>query len=444
MSDSAGYGFYYAVSHVDGARARGRTVISRGQNLHAAEARLRTLTSPAAPPDGWAQDLWDAVFGAYVADRLARRHPASDHWTRHIELDLPVSDTDRWNGQPAAVLTNLLEVSTGDKWHLTFRRALRPTPTAAVEFDRDPDDAFAQQVALYSGGLDSTAYAAQAARSGPETVFVTFSTPRLAAIQDRVFDDIRRLDDAQRLRRIEPIPLNPRPSRGTGRHRLEPSSRSRGLLFITTAVYIAAAYHATEVVVPENGQLAVNPPLSPARLASSSSRSAHPWVLHQMNALVRLLGGGMKLHNPFLELTKGQVCDAGLNRGLTADTLFKTISCGKPPFLHDARRPQHCGLCVACLLRRSGLHAALGYDHTVYEAPHPSAASHQRQMDTAALERWIRSPYRLTDLIADQPIPPQTDLRLLFDVIIRGRVEIDRWLRSLDRDSQLRVAQAAA
>src|SRR5690606_2923543 len=80
--------------------------------------------------------------------------------------------------------------------------------------------------------------------------------------------------------------------------KLERSSRSRGLLYLAAAVHAAAAHGVRRVDVPENGQLAVNPPLTPSRLGALSTRSVHPWTLHQLNELIDAVGGDVVVYNP--------------------------------------------------------------------------------------------------------------------------------------------------
>jgi 7-cyano-7-deazaguanine synthase in queuosine biosynthesis len=438
---AAMYDFYYATSEMDAARAGGRTAISREANLRMSEQRMRTLTHPAPAPPEWAQDLWDVVIGAYLSDRLAPRKKADDRWTRHISLALPVTDVSRWTDECQTLLADLLQTATGDRWHLEFRQWRRTRTIDDTDLYRDDATTHADQVALFSGGLDSTAYAATAAREGVNAILVSFSLQKLAAFQNEIYSDIARLGSGPRLRTVDKLPMEVNPLKGRKRRSLEPSSRSRGLLFIATAVYLAAAYRAPRAVVPENGQLAINPPLSPARMASCSTRSVHPWVLEQINRLIRLLGGSVEVVNPLLSLTKGDVCGLAQEAGLSAKALFDTISCGHPPFLYDDPLPLHCGLCVACLLRRSGLHTALGYDNTRYEFADLRSAPTKRLLNVAALARWSTTPYGMRDLLGDQPLPPDSDFIPLLEVLERGRSEISLWLASLVGD---RIAGATA
>ncbi len=135
--------------------------------------------------------------------------------------------------------------------------------------------------------------------------------------------------------------------------------------------------------------------------------------------------------NPWALRTKGEVCAAGLTAGLDPSQLEHTLSCGKPPARRKGgRRLANCGLCFPCLVRRSGLLHANGADGTPYEAtPWTDVLPFDRLIDWRALERWLRTPYTRTDLLTDTPLPPDADRAAAFDVIMRGREELERLLR---------------
>jgi hypothetical protein len=93
----------------------------------------------------------------------------------------------------------------------------------------------------------------------------------------------------------------------------------------------------------------------------------HPCAIDLLNRLVTRLGSTVTVVNSLLYLTKGDVCRVALGAGLHPDALYWTVSCGRSPMYRSSSALAHCGLCVACLFRRSGLLAALGSDHTPYE-----------------------------------------------------------------------------
>nr|WP_240982352.1 7-cyano-7-deazaguanine synthase [Streptomyces sp. S3(2020)] len=216
--------------------------------------------------------------------------------------------------------------------------------------------------------------------------------------------------------------------------RLETSSRTRGLLYAAGAIRAATAHGVDTVHIPENGQLALNPPLTPARSAACSTRSVHPRTLGSLNALVTAVSdteSTVQVVNPLAQLTKGEVCKAGRTAGLTPSDLESTLSCGKPPTRRSGGPPiANCGVCFPCLVRRSGLLHANGTDGTRYEAlPWADGLPLDRGADWRALQRWLLGQYTLTDVLTDTPLPRDMDPAVAFDLIRRGREELERLLR---------------
>ncbi|MCX5428415.1 hypothetical protein OHU11_12075 [Streptomyces sp. NBC_00257] len=214
----------------------------------------------------------------------------------------------------------------------------------------------------------------------------------------------------------------------------ERSSRPRGLLYAATAIRAAAANHADSVQVPENGQLALNPPLSAARSASLSTRSVHPRTLYLLNTVIRTVGGSVTVENPLAHLTKGEVCRAAVRAGLPLAVLAQGMCCGAPPRQRRGLPYDNCGVCFPCLVRRSGLLARTGIDPTPYETTprHPSLST-ERAEHWRTLRIWLGRPYTMFDLIGDVPLPPGTSAANWLQVIESGRAELRamvRWAES--------------
>ncbi|MFC9064627.1 MULTISPECIES: hypothetical protein [Streptomyces] len=387
---------------------------------------------PGPVPD-WAEDLFRVARAIFIADKYARRHRVQDRWTRRITLSVPVTEHDRWQRPDARThLATLLQSLTGDLWDLDLRplkgRHIQPAMT-------DPGEQRASEVALFSGGLDSLTWAAtRAVADDPRPLLlVMFREIGLKSLQDQVYQAV-----AQRGRPVILLRMDQTPKGDGTRQRLEPSSRTRGLLYAAGAIRAATAHGVATVHIPENGQVALNPPLTAARSAALSTRSVHPGTLHSLNALLTAVGDhdtGVQVVNPWALRTKGEVCAAGLTAGLTSSQLERTLSCGKPPARRKGgRRLANCGLCFPCLVRRSGLLHANGADGTPYEAtPWTDVLPFDRLIDWRALERWLRTPYTRTDLLTDTPLPPDADRAAAFDVIMRGREELARLLALISR-----------
>ncbi|MFB4193924.1 hypothetical protein [Streptomyces carpaticus] len=379
---------------------------------------------PGRVPD-WAEDLFRVARATFIADKYARRHHTPDRWTRRITLSVPMTEHGRWQ-RPDVLdhLATLLQTLTGDFWTLD----LRPLKGGhAQEAMIAPDEKRASEVALFSGGLDSLSWAATRARADDSRplLLVMFHEINLKSLQRGVYA-------AATHRSTRPVSLlwmDQRPNGdGTGQ-RLEPSSRTRGLLYAAGAVRAATAHGVRTVHIPENGQVALNPPLTAARSAALSTRSVHPATLHRLNAVLDAVsdpGTGIRVVNPWALRTKGEVCRQALDAGLHPCHLEATLSCGRPPTRRKGRPPlANCGLCFPCLVRRSGLLHASGTDGTPYErSPWSDSLSPDRLTDWRALEHWLRTSYTPADLLTDTPLPPGTDREQAFDVITRGREEL--------------------
>ena len=88
--------------------------------------------------------------------------------------------------------------------------------------------------------------------------------------------------------------------------------RSRSLLYLALGLAAAAGFGAaTPLIIPENGWISLNPPLTANRLGSCSTRTTHPYFLEQLTGLWRAAGLANPLVNPYQGLTKGEI-GAGL------------------------------------------------------------------------------------------------------------------------------------
>jgi len=111
----------------------------------------------------------------------------------------------------------------------------------------------------------------------------------------------------------------------------------------------------------ENGVLAINIPLTQSRVYSNT-RTAHPHFLGMYQQLLDLLFGRcVKIENPFLAKTKGEVVKL-LDANGFRDLVKTTISC---PNITPLRwkgvkigKKRHCGICFPCVVRRLSIHYA--------------------------------------------------------------------------------------
>ncbi|MBF4436709.1 hypothetical protein ERJ77_19865, partial [Vibrio anguillarum] len=96
--------------------------------------------------------------------------------------------------------------------------------------------------------------------------------------------------------------------------RTDISMRGRSFNFLAMAVLgISALRSANDntsiktIIVPENGYISINPPLTRRRIGSHSTRTTHPNFLQRLEELLRRTGFDVKFVNPYQFKTKGEM-----------------------------------------------------------------------------------------------------------------------------------------
>ena len=85
--------------------------------------------------------------------------------------------------------------------------------------------------------------------------------------------------------------------------------RSRSLLYLALGLAAAAGFGAaTPLIIPENGWISLNPPLTANRLGSCSTRTTHPYFLEQLTGLWREAGLANPLVNPYTTSPRARWC----------------------------------------------------------------------------------------------------------------------------------------
>ena len=62
-----------------------------------------------------------------------------------------------------------------------------------------------------------------------------------------------------------------------------------------------------ELLIPENGFISLNIPLTPLRVGTFSTRTTHPLFISQMQDILDALGINVRLSNPYQFKTKGEM-----------------------------------------------------------------------------------------------------------------------------------------
>jgi len=320
--------------------------------------------------EGLLEDFLLVAGSCYVIDQLVPRASFPDNWTRELEVTLPVSDPSIWSGLSLR-LSQALTFLTGDRWTMVFTEGHLPAHSSLALCRLPVETHLVPAVSLFSGGLDSlVGVVDELCESGEPLALVGHydvgSVARMA--QRKLYGQlVQRFGGDQvhlfqgRIGRADPLDVTGDGSALPGAYGLETTYRSRSLVFIALGLFVARKWGRNDSVpllVPENGLIALNPPLTPSRLGSCSTRTAHPFFLARLEALIRGLGMENSITNPFAGKTKGQLVAASRDLPLVTQLAADTISCAHPTRRMGwiRRDATHCGYCIPCIFRRAALH----------------------------------------------------------------------------------------
>lgn len=365
------------------------------------------------PPSVRAWDFLSIALAVHAADRFVIRREAADSWTRMIVLEIELVEPDPWMAQ-AQALADALRFLSSDIWYLRFREggALPPAFQGRLS-DRDC-------ACLFSGGLDSLIGAVDLRAQGRRPLLVSQASPKEGPVQAYLAGEIGMADHRFEGRASE-----------RWRQPYEPSSRARSVLFIgygaVAASAIGPADGPTDLIVPENGLISVNAPLTRRHIGSLSTRTTHPHFISSLQAVLDAVGLGVRLLNPYGFKTKGEMLAECQDR--IVERLAKaSYSCGK-----GKRLNQHCGRCVPCLIRRASFHAAGIIDQTGYWAE--DLTQHTANEDVASA-RFAAEALAQRDVArwASEagPLPREPVLRASYvDVVRRGTEEMSTFFDTI-------------
>lgn len=387
----------------------------------------------------------------YNIDKLIPRKKLSiDGWTREIDFQFPVGDKSKWNSERERI-SRLLSFLTGDEWRIRFHE--KQISYYQPKFKTERNTFSPEKISLFSGGLDSLIGAYQLLSSGKKTLLVSHYDGMLhgpwndqKSIKERLSNKFtEKVDFDYVFNRIGA-------KSGSNQSRLETTFRSRSILFLGMASYLAHNLTPGESFhIPENGTISLNIPLSPSRRSSCSTKTTHPYVLNLLNEIFSGLGINTLVKNPFELKTKGEMLNL-----FGDDNFFKSLvklsnSCGKPghkrwwrliernKLLQENNSPKHCGKCMPCLYRRAALHK-VGLDDESDFGDNIFETDHWRWLNTNRNKRF-RDVKTFLQFLASKKSKEEIKKELLIngslpldqidqysDVVIRTIEQIEQWI----------------
>lgn len=400
---------------------------SRDISIHAFLTALKKLR---LEPTERMMDLLVIAASLYSADtRINRIQFAEDSWTRMIDLYIPVSDYDFWNSQ-TALLQKIFKFLTGDIWSVTFRNRsdsnFTLSPKGKLKKYGMPYES--DTVCLFSGGMDSFIGAVDLLENSIRPLLVGHAkSTDVSSYQKNCGNALDSHFGDQKPERIYAFVRTPKKDLFG---ETENTERGRSFLFLSLGAICASSLStSSKLVVPENGMISLNIPLTPLRAGSHSTRTTHPHYFAMMQTLFTSMGSGVTIVNPYQFKTKGEMLKECKNQDLIIKT--ETMSCSHP-FLWKSKKPAHCGYCVPCIIRQAafkaaGLNDKFDYTQDIFESTGLDI-TRTKGADVMAfkymIEKVSKKPDYLYALIRNTG-PLGADVESYVDVYRRSLTEVD-------------------
>ena len=395
-----------------------------------------------APLEPIMADLLDIVCAVFAADGQVKRGGPTrpnmgEDWRRTFDFDIPVRCVDIWS-RPNVVeaLTETATFLTDDNYSFKFRRSDSLSEGQGfLDFDPEGSAFKADEVIMFSGGLDSFAGALEALETRNNRVVLVTHRSAQKAIPRQV--RLGRYLANRFPGRVLHIQIR---ATRSGSASSETTQRSRSFLFAALGQVIARMAGAQIVSFYENGVVSQNLPISPQVIGTMATRTTHPLGLRLFNELMAQIGpGAVAIHNPFVWLTKTEVVKRIADHG-GQDNIKDSVSCTSirdQDTLHT-----HCGACSQCFDRRFAILANGLADYDPEDMYHTEILTGPRETGrsrTMAVD-WTRHALSLCDITARSYLS-QFGQELLR--VIRGHPDMPQ-SDALERSLALHHRHAAA
>ncbi len=299
-------------------------------------------------------DMLEIGSYIYSADQAISRggdrwRGNGQYWNRHFVFRIPVREAKIWN-KPEILneLSRTLGFLSDDIYEFQFDDLQRDIPQDQYfDFHEDTPWFDAQEVLLFSGGLDSLAGAIDEIFNNNKNVILVTHSPvgRISKRTRELVEGIRKIMPEGK--KILHIPVWVNKDKGLAK---DNDQRSRSFLYTMLGAAIAKMQGLKRIRFYENGIVSSNLPISEQLVGARASRSTHPIALI---GFAKILGVAFndkfEVDNPFFWKTKSDVVSLIKESGMT-DLIGLTCSCS-----HTRKTTKvmpHCGVCSQCIERR--------------------------------------------------------------------------------------------
>lgn len=310
------------------------------------------------------RDLIRIASYVLAADSAVERGDRNDadlnaKWYRRFRFVVGVECPELWS---APEMRELLERTIGfltDDASYTFE--FQPATSSAPEqlsfstHDGGPMLSWdhVDEIALFSGGLDSLAGAVEQVLDAKKNVILVShrSATKIWKVQRELVADLRGLS---KVWGPEHVAIE------VVKHekwlRVERTQRSRSFLYAAIAGAVAHLVGRERILLYENGIIGVNLPISRQVVGATATRTAHPRVLRGFSRILQAVAGRkLVVENPYVLKTRAEVLERLAACG-GAELIRHSVSCAH---VHaSSTMHPHCGVCSQCVDRRFGVLAA--------------------------------------------------------------------------------------
>lgn len=376
------------------------------------------------------KDFFFITCSVYGIDRFVNRKQNSvDGWSRELNISFPVSEIKVWNNVKND-LEELFSFLTGDYWSINFYKSDFKNPELDLPIDFKETY---KQLNLFSGGLDSLIGAVDFLSTHPRDKILLAShyDPQMKgplSDQNVLLDKLK----TKYTGLFEHLPsIKVTLSQTTTRR--ETSFRSRSILFIGIALLVSKGKKVNKIIVPENGSVSLNYPLSASRRTSCSTRTTHSFVIDKTNLVLSKLNIVSNISNPYEFMTKGEMVDSCKDLNFLKQIIGFSNSCGKRG--HRAHwqdlNASHCGVCMPCIYRQASLinqKDPTNYGNTINSLiPFSTKKSQDVGICLDFLKKKLTKEDIKTELIVNG-VKNIDKLNYYVDVVWRTRIELSKWV----------------
>ena len=323
-------------------------------------------------PKNWyskaAIDFLYISLSVYAADRLCPRKSGLDSWSRNLKLYIPVLDCELWNNNKS-IVEEMLNFLSGDSWTLEFRqRSFNEAEKIYKSKWEKKKDEFKEydKVCMFSGGLDSYIGAIDLLETKKCEEKILFVSHYGGGKGTKEYQDylIRKFSEKYDLSENDFQQFYAAVVNG-----VEETTRTRSIMFFAHAIALASTFgKKTTLIIPENGLISLNIPLTFSRIGTSSTRTTHPFYMKKLQELMNLVGLPIIIKNPYQFKTKGEMILECNGQTFMKQNISHTMSCSHPDVgrHRGEKSAMHCGYCLPCVIRKAAFKKANIVDSSPY------------------------------------------------------------------------------